>query len=67
MSQPADARDPRSQAEVDIASPERLAHWARELGVPPEALESAVRAVGPRVDRIKDFLTGGNAGRQSDA
>ena len=65
MSQPADPRDPHSQAEVDIASPQRLSHWARTLGVTPDALESAVKAVGPRVDRIKDYLTGGNAGRQS--
>lgn len=66
MSDPADASDPRSKAEVDIDSPPRLAQWARELGVTPEALESAVKAVGPRVDRIKDHLTGGGAGRQAD-
>ncbi|MED5620842.1 DUF3606 domain-containing protein [Ideonella sp. BN130291] len=59
------AKEPGSHAEIDIGSPQRLAHWARELSVPPEALESAVKAVGPRVDRIKDYLTGGGAAKQS--
>jgi hypothetical protein len=66
MTNPADASHPTSQAEIDTASPQRLAHWAQTLGVTPEALASAVQAVGPRVDRIKDFLTGGAAGKQAD-
>ena len=60
------AQDPRSQAEVEIEPPERLAEWARQLGVTPQALQGAVQAVGPRVDRVKDHLTGGAAGGQSD-
>jgi hypothetical protein len=60
------ARDPHSQATVELEPPERLAEWARQLGVTTEALQSAAQAVGPRVDRIKDYLTGGAAGRQSD-
>jgi hypothetical protein len=60
------AQDPRSQAEIQTDPPERLAEWARALGVTPEALQSAAKAVGPRVDRIKDHLTGGGAGRQAD-
>ncbi|MEW6708106.1 MAG: DUF3606 domain-containing protein [Pseudomonadota bacterium] len=59
------AHDPRSQAEVELEPPERLAAWARELGVTPEALQSAAKAVGRRVDRIKDHLTGGGAAGQS--
>jgi hypothetical protein len=60
------ARDPRSNAEVELTPPERLAEWARQLGTTPEALQAAAKAVGPRVDRIKDHLTGGGAGGQSD-
>ena len=56
-----------SQAEVDIAERRSLQRWSAALGVTAEALESAVRAVGPRVDRIKDYLAGGMAGEQEDA
>jgi hypothetical protein len=60
-----DARRPNSRATIDTEPPERLAEWARTLGVTEDALASAVQAVGPRVDRVKDYLTGGLAGRQS--
>jgi len=60
------ARDPHSQAEIDLEPPERLAEWARQLGTTPEALQAAAKAVGRRIDRIKDHLTGGSAGAQSD-
>lgn len=53
-----------SREEIDIGSPERLQRWARELGVPPEALESAVQAVGTRIDKVKDYLAAGQAGDQ---
>jgi hypothetical protein len=45
---------------------DRAAHDPRSQEVTPEALRAAVQAVGPRVDRIKDHLTGGAAGRQQD-
>jgi hypothetical protein len=61
------AGDARSTAEVDIADRESLQRWSAALGTTAEALESAVRAVGPRVDRIKDYLAGGMAGEQEDA
>ena len=61
------ARDAGSQAEVDIADRGSLRRWSAALGVTAEALESAVQAVGPRVDRIKDYLAGGMAGEQEDA
>ncbi len=63
---PQAARDPRSQAEIELEPPERLAEWARQLGTTPEALQAAAKAVGRRIDRIKDHLTGGGAGAQSD-
>lgn len=61
------ARDAQSQAHVDIGTREGLARWSEALSVPGEALESAVKAVGTRIDRIKNFLTTGQAGRQEDA
>ncbi len=61
------ARDAASTEEVQIGDRESLTRWSAALGVPAEALESAVQAVGPRVDRIKDYLAGGMAGEQEDA
>ena len=62
------AEDPRSQAEVDVGSPETLDHWSKALGTTDEALAKAVERVGPRVDLIKEYLgQGGMAGDQEDA
>lgn len=61
------AQDARSQADVDISTREGLAKWSQALSVTSEALESAVQAVGTRIDRIKNYLTTGMAGRQEDA
>ena len=68
MSDPAAraAEDPRSQAQIETEPPEQLMHWARALKTTPDALMAAVQAVGPRVDRVKDHLTAGGAGRQQD-
>lgn len=52
------ANDPSSRGEIDIGDKAALNHWAEALGTTAEALESAVQAVGTRIDRIKDFLTG---------
>ncbi len=60
------AQDPAATTDVDIGTPERLADWARQLGTTPDALAAAVKAVGRRIDRIKDHLTGGSAGGQAD-
>ena len=61
------ARNANSEAEVDIRNQESLQRWSSALGVPAEALESAVQAVGPKVNRIKDYLTAGMAGDQESA
>jgi len=58
------AEDANSQADVDVSDPASLQRWAQALGIPAEALEGAVKAVGTRVDKIKDYLTGGIAGDQ---
>lgn len=61
------ATDPESRATVEVGDAAALRRWADALKVTPEALRAAVHAVGPRVDRIKDYLTAGMAGDQEDA
>jgi hypothetical protein len=62
------ADDPRSQAVVDIGDAAAVRRWTEALGITDEALMKAVQVVGPRVDRIKDYLgAGGMAGDQADA
>jgi len=59
------AEDPDSRAAIDVGDAASIARWTRALGVTDEALLHAVEAVGPRADRVKDFLAGGRAGEQS--
>lgn len=61
------ADEPHSRTKVDIGDKRSLAEWSTALGVTGEALEGAVKAVGPRVDKIKDYLAGGMAADQEDA
>jgi len=62
------ARDPGSEAEVDVGDAQSVARWSRALGTTDEALQRAVQAVGTRIDRIKDYLgSGGMAADQEDA
>ena len=61
------AGDPGSTATVDVGDKAAIERWTRALGLTDEALIKAVQVVGPRVDRIKDYLgPGGMAGDQSD-
>ena len=61
------AEDPRSHVTVDIGDPAAVRRWTQALGVTDEALMKAVQVVGPRVDRIKEYLgAGGMAGDQVD-
>ena len=62
------AEDPRSETAVDVSDPAAVRRWTEALGTTDEALMKAVQVVGPRVDRIKDYLgAGGMAGDQVDA
>jgi Protein of unknown function (DUF3606) len=62
------AEDPHSHAQVDVHDLAAIARWTDALGITDEALLKAVQVVGPRVDRIKDYLgAGGMAGEQVDA
>lgn len=62
------AQDPASREEIDVGDAASVARWAEALQTTDEALLNAVRQVGPRIDRIKDYLgAGGMAGDQADA
>ncbi|MES2889831.1 MAG: DUF3606 domain-containing protein [Pseudomonadota bacterium] len=61
------AADPASQATVEVNDSPSLQHWAEVLGLTPDVLQSAVDAVGPQGDDIKDHLNGGGASGQEDA
>ena len=62
------ATDPDSHDEVQVDDRAALERWTRALGVTDEALIAAVKAVGPRIDRIKSWLgSGGMAEDQEDA
>ncbi|WP_395139808.1 DUF3606 domain-containing protein [Schlegelella aquatica] len=61
------AENPYSQAEIDVNDKAAVERWSQALGVPDSALLKAVQEVGPRVDKIKDYLgAGGMAGDQED-
>ena len=60
------ADDPASQIEIDVHDKAAVDRWCEALRVTDEALLKAVQVVGPRVDRIKDYLGAGRAGEQSD-
>jgi|GEM_PF-1791831 translation initiation factor 1 (eIF-1/SUI1) len=58
------AEDAQSKVRIDIQNKTSLKEWAKALGTTTEALETAVIQVGPRVDKIKDYLTAGMAEHQ---
>ena len=62
------AEDPQSHAVVDVGDGAAVRRWTQALGITDEALLGAIQVVGPRVDRIKDYLgAGGMAPDQEDA
>jgi len=63
-----EAEDPASHARIDVSDAAAIARWTTALGTTDEALLKAVQVVGPRIDRIKDYLGAGDAaGEQVDA
>ena len=60
------AEDPGSQTHIDVSDKAAVERWSKALAVTDEALCKAVQEVGTRIDRIKDYLTGGGAAQQSD-
>ena len=62
------AEDPASHARIDVSDAAAIARWTAALGTTDEALLKAIQVVGPRVDKIKDYLgAGAGAGDQVDA
>ena len=47
---PADAK------RIDVSSPAEMRHWVREIGRPAAKLNEAVKAVGPLVSDVRDYL-----------
>ena len=45
--------DPRR---IDVHSPAEMRHWVREIGRPAAKLIEAVKAVGPLVSDVRDYL-----------
>ncbi|WP_157270042.1 DUF3606 domain-containing protein [Azohydromonas aeria] len=58
------AQDSDSQQHVDVHDPAALQRWSKALGTTDEALQGAVQAVGPNIDKIKEYL--GAGGMASD-
>jgi len=49
-------RGPADPKYIDIRSPAEMRHWAREIGQSAAKLNEAVRAVGPLVSNVRDYL-----------
>jgi hypothetical protein len=47
------AADPKL---IDIHSPAEMRHWTRETGQSAAKLKEAVKAVGPLVSDVRDYL-----------
>ena len=41
---------------INVRSDEDLIYWMRELGVESKAVTSAVRAVGPGLEEVREYL-----------
>lgn len=41
---------------IVIDAPDDVRHWAREIGRPADQIKQAVRAVGPMVADVREFL-----------
>ena len=49
-------QNPADPKRIDISSAAELRHWAREIGRPVYKLNEAVKAVGPLVSDVRDYL-----------
>lgn len=47
---------PSDPKRIDIHSPAEMRHWVRELSRPAAKLNEAVKAVGPLVCDVRDYL-----------
>lgn len=49
-------RGPADPKRIDVHSPAEMRHWVREIGRPAAKLNEAVKAVGPVVSDVRDYL-----------
>jgi Protein of unknown function (DUF3606) len=49
-------RGPADPKRIDIHSAAEMRHWVREIGRPAAKLNEAVKAVGPLVSDVRDYL-----------
>jgi len=47
---------PANPKRIDIHSPTEMRHWVREIGRPAAKINEAVKAVGPMVCDVRDYL-----------
>ena len=47
---------PADPKRIDVHSPAEMRHWVREIGRPAAKLNEAVKAVGPLVSDVRDYL-----------
>lgn len=47
---------PADPKRIDVHSRAEMRHWVRELARPAAKLEEAVKAVGPLVSDVRDYL-----------
>ncbi len=51
-------RGPADAARVNVHESWELAHWTKKFGVDADALKAAVKAVGPMVRDVEQYLRG---------
>jgi len=44
---------------INVNQDYELRDWSKSLGVTPERLKEAVKAVGDRADKVREYLKGG--------
>jgi Protein of unknown function (DUF3606) len=47
---------PADPKRIDVHSPAEMRHWVREIGRPAAKLNEAVKAVGPLVSDVREYL-----------
>ncbi len=56
MSDKLQDRGPQDRSRINVHEEWEVRHWTEALGVSKEALEAAVKAVGPGADAVRDHL-----------
>ena len=51
-------RGPQDRARIDVNQDWELRYWSKELSVSADEIRSAVQAVGPSTDKVREYLRG---------